>query len=531
MRCTTALSRHALLCAVVCAVLWPGESHAQRFRVCAFGFNNSEDLHVVRSHLPPDQFDFIDFSGELLAAENAHVARLAASAAGPQTREGGALTWVQSLCQTDLQCDVVFYSGEFAGGFFGRYGSDLRLEEMEELACQTRCDGLFHHAQEVFLLGCNTLATKDRDHRTPQEYREVLLSHGFDEAAAERIVELRYGPLGPSFRESIRRIFMAVPRIYGFTSVAPSAAREAPRLAQYFKAKGDYAQYLARAGGNAGRNQELLAAFRGTGLDQAAGMTAVDPQANNRDLICGLYDDTRAIALRLRTVRDLLARPDSLSFLPSIEVFFRRHPPERFDVDARRGFADIQTNRAARDKVTGLLHHLDASLLQLELAEFARQLAWITRDEFRGVAVGAARHLLMQPPTSDVVDRLCDITTRDHLGDAIWSDDLPEGVFHDAEGIRLVACLAPADERVSPRLVEALDNPDVWARRWAAYALAQRLPLDTASLNRLASHLHDPSTDVRDRLQWILQTQRYLPGTARNDLCPSAQQFATQMQR
>ena len=36
-----------------------------------------------------------------------------------------------------------------------------------------------------------------------------------------RLVDLRYGPLGPSFRESLRRSFMGVPRIYGFSSVAP----------------------------------------------------------------------------------------------------------------------------------------------------------------------------------------------------------------------------------------------------------------------------------------------------------------------
>ncbi len=507
--------RHILLCGLLWAFVCAPASYAQPFRVCAFGFNSSEELRVIRAHLPADTFDFIDFSGELLAAENAHVARLAATAAGPQTRENGALTWVRSLCHTALSCDLVFYSGEFADGFFGHYGSDLRLEEMEELACQSDCDGLFHHAQEVFLLGCNTLATKDPDRRSPQEYREVLLSHGFDEAAAERIVELRYGPLGPSFRQSVRRIFMGVPRIYGFTAVAPAATHTAPRLAQYFKTTGDYGRYLKRVGRSTGRNQALLRAFHGTGLDQATGMTAAEPQAADRNLICAVYDDARPLSARLRTIRDLLARPDSLTFLPSIEAFFRHHPPERLDGAEARIVAEIQNDRAAREKVTTLLHHLDASLLQLELAQFARQLSWMTRDDFRRMAAEGARHLLAQPPTSDVVDRLCEIAAREPLGSLIASDDLPARIFEDAEGIRLLACLALADERVSPRLAAALDNPDVWARRWAAYALAQRLPLDGLTLSALSRHLDDSCADVRDRLRWILQAERALPNTAR----------------
>jgi hypothetical protein len=77
----------------------------------------------------------------------------------------------------------------------------------------------------------------------------VLLDHGFDRPSAERVVELRYGPLGPSFRESFRRIFTGVPRIYGFSSVAPRGEWTASRLREYFQSKGDYSRYLKRASG------------------------------------------------------------------------------------------------------------------------------------------------------------------------------------------------------------------------------------------------------------------------------------------
>src|SRR6267143_1742882 len=128
-----------------------------------------------------------------------------------------------------LSCTVL------AGRFFGKRGFSLSLQEMEEASCQARCQGLFHHPQEVFLLACNTLATKDQDSRTPGEYLQVLLDHGFDRATAEEVVELRYGPLGPSFREALRRSFAGVPRLYGFSSVAPRGERTAPLLAGYLR--------------------------------------------------------------------------------------------------------------------------------------------------------------------------------------------------------------------------------------------------------------------------------------------------------
>src|SRR5204863_483635 len=82
----------------------------------------------------------------------------------------------------------------------------------------------------VFLLACNTLATKDQDKRTPADYLAVLRNHGFEEADAERVVAIRYGPLGQTFRETTRRIFADVPRLYGFSTVAARGERTAVQL-------------------------------------------------------------------------------------------------------------------------------------------------------------------------------------------------------------------------------------------------------------------------------------------------------------
>jgi hypothetical protein len=505
-----ALSRRFLTGAILLALTWTAAGQAQPVRVCAFGFNSPEELVALRSSLPPTEFDFVDFSADLLVAQNARSARLTAAVAAGQTVEDAPAPWLLHLCRPDLQCDISIYSGEFAGRFFGRYGSSLSIQEMEEASCQGRCQGLFHRSQEVFLLACNTLATKDRDSRTPQEYLQVLLDHGFDRAEAENVVELRYGPLGPSFRESFRRIFMGVPRIYGFSSVAPRGEWTAARLREYFRSQHDYGRYLARASGDTKPNKKLLAAFRDTSLVQMSGMTSSEPRAAERDLVCSVYDDTRPVAQRLRTIQQLLTRSDFLSFLPTIEVFVNRHPPQQWVGEEREIFAEIQRQEPAREEVIRIVHGLEASALKMELARLARQLGWMTSDQFRRLAVDGARQLLLQPLSSDVVDIMCEITKLQFIGGEFASEDLPETLFHEAQGLRLVACLSPIDERVSARLVAGLDSNDVWARRWAAYALSSRLPLEDAILKRVASHLDDASTDVRDRLQQLFKAQRPL---------------------
>src|SRR5512135_2548283 len=122
----------ALLVALTCAA----EGHAEQFRVCAFGFNSYEELAAVRSHLPPEDFDFVDFSAHLLGAQKAQSGGLIASAIPVQTGGDGIPPWLLNLCRPDLRCDIIVYSGEFAGRFFGRYESSSGLQELEEASCQ-----------------------------------------------------------------------------------------------------------------------------------------------------------------------------------------------------------------------------------------------------------------------------------------------------------------------------------------------------------------------------------------------------------
>ena len=127
-------------------------------KACVVALNEPHELETFRAHLDPMRFEIVDLRAVAAAA---HPSSLGAP-------DGAGGSWLMDACTPDTTCDLVVYSAEFAGRFFGKQGASLSLEEMEEASCQARCAGLFQRPQEVFLLACNTLATKDQDMRTPE---------------------------------------------------------------------------------------------------------------------------------------------------------------------------------------------------------------------------------------------------------------------------------------------------------------------------------------------------------------------------
>ena len=485
------------------AFAWPAlaADPPRRLKACVISLNEPQELEAFRTYLDPRQFELVDI-------------RAAVSAARPPGSPGSApapASWLLDACRPETTCDLMIYSAEFAGGFFGKDGASLSLQEMEEASCQARCAGLFRRPLEVFLLACNTLATKDEDSRTPEDYLRVLLDHGFDRPAAERVVEVRYGPLGQSFRESLRRIFAGVPRIYGFSSVAPRGEYTAPMLARYLRAQPDYAGALLRRAGDTRPNTALFDAFKGTSFTQTIGLTAIEAGAVDRDGVCALYDETRPVVGRLAIARNFLSRPDALTFVPTLEVFVSRHPPESLSPPERPVYSEIQRLAAPRNTVLHLVRSLNVSALKLELAHFAVLVDWLGQAEFHTLAVDGARQLLQQifyrPLTAEAVDIMCEITKRESLHADFSADDIPTLLYLVADGFRLLACLAPSDPRLPSRMLRGLESADPAIRTWAAYAIAQLLPLDQAVLEQLVSYLDDPLPEIEARMRWVFQAQ------------------------
>ena len=168
---------------------------------------------------------------------------------------------------------------------------------------------------------------------------------------------------------------------------------------------------------------------------------------------------------------------------------------------------EIQLLDAPRRQMIDLMYSLNVSALKMQIAHLALQLAWITPDEFRRLAVEGAKQLLAEPLSSEVVDTACELIKYVPAGAGLRSEEIPEPLFWHSEGFRLLDCLSPADVRLSTRMLAGLDRIDESTRRWAAYALSHRLPLDDSALKTLARRLTDPSADVRDRVQGIFEAQ------------------------
>jgi hypothetical protein len=524
-RALAACRSRIILPAALLLAVSAGQAGADPLKACIFSFHGAEEIAVFQSRLPAGDFEILDLRSQM--RRDAGGIGTAADVASGATSEHG---WLQEICRNDLECDITVFSAEFAGKFFGRLGRSLSLQEMEEASCQARCDGLFHTPREVFLLACNTLATKDFDMRGPAVYLQVLLDHGFDRASAERVVATRYGPLGPAFREAVRRIFMGVPRIYGFTSVAPLGEYSGPMLERYFDSVGNYRSHLERMQQDGPPNRAIAAAFAGTSLVETSGLVPSEPAAADRDQICALYDERRSVAHRLEIVANLMDRSDLLAFVPTVQTFINRHAFDAMGGEERRLFEEIQDNAGARERILALVYQLDVSALRLELGIFAVHLGWMPREEFRALVIDTVRHLLRRQLTSDMVDVMCEVPKYEVVGDQFDSEDLPEPLFRDAEGIRLISCLMPRGDKVSERLAGGLDAENLELRAWTAHALSRRLPLPDPVLLTVAAHLHDPSAEVSERLRWIFEAQRPLSSQVRSALAAQAPELAAALQ-
>jgi len=177
--------------------------------------------------------------------------------------------------------------------------------------------------------------------------------------------------------------------------------------------------------------------------------------------------------------------------------------------------AEIRALDGARDAVMGLVERLNVSALKLELAHFASLVGWLHPRELHALALDAATKLMHETLTPEVVDIMCEITKHASLRKDFTARQIPDEAYGDAQGLRLIACLAPKDPKVAARVVASMTTPDVPRRQWAAHALTRLQPRDEDLLERLVPYLHDPSPEVATRVSWVLQSSGSQPRSVR----------------
>ncbi len=307
--------------------------------ICTITLNSSDEKEVFKKNLKGFQFK------ELVPDQKDE----------PKDASSDSRAWFQKSCEAleaeKVKCDALVISGHFGGTFFGASGKTLSLEELEDASCNHRCDGVLKNPKAVYLFGCNTLAGKDQDHRTPEEYRRVLIGDGIPAQQAEQIVEERYGSTGSTNRDRMVRVFGKMPRIYGFSSVGPSGEKVKDMLSKFFEQEPDYSVYLKKA------ETERLAKDKAPLLEKfekfnnhlkdpfqnclnytfvTCANGVCEQKEDVTEQLCSVRNEKIPLSNRLATLDGLLRRKDALAFVPTAASVLAKIDPSKLSGAKRK---------------------------------------------------------------------------------------------------------------------------------------------------------------------------------------------------
>src|SRR4030095_8906204 len=232
--------------------------------------------------------------------------------------ERGRSDWLASACRQGIHCDVLVVSGHFDGNtefYSDQTGASefLPVAEMERASCSDSCPGLFSQLKEVYLFGCNTL-NAEAVKSMSSEVGRSLVRAGHSQANAQRRARTLDERHGESSRDRMRRIFMNVPVIYGFSSVAPLGPTAATLLGRYLQPAS-----IAEVG-NGRASQRLLGHFATESMIAIAVLSESDPRAAYRRESCQFVDDRPSPAEKLVFIHVLLRRD-----MAEVHMFLERN--------------------------------------------------------------------------------------------------------------------------------------------------------------------------------------------------------------
>lgn len=418
-----------------------------KYTVCTATINSSDEREVFKARLNPRDFDFVELTDYK-----------------DPSGENSETTWFTKACDAGVKCDVLVVSGHFGGSFFGQTKLTLGLKELEQRSCDNRCDGVIGHLKETYLMGCNTLASKVKDARTPEQYLAVLVHDGIARADAERVVAARYGPFGSSFADRMERAFEGTPIIYGFSSVGPSGANVKKSLGAFLERLGDYKTHLDKMD---------VASARATWLDvmkpynraTGAGLLKSNPAYVIKKNSCELGDDKRPIDQRVALAERLLDE-NHLLYLPVVSSFFTAAVKpngyvaggymtemERQTLSRLRNRSDLaEVFRSARES-DGTTPSLKVDLLKTE-----RNIGWLSAWEY-GTRMRALFGKYTAAPDQEGADFICSQISEDPLSKKFVSlADLNGYAFSGVAQYHVAGCVDIKDASITRRALDAYES-------------------------------------------------------------------------
>jgi HEAT repeat protein len=395
------------------------------------------------------------------------------------TKMGDSHDWFQNSCESKIKCDVLSISGHFGGSFFGSSGLSISSDDLESATCSQTCEGILSNPIEVYLWGCNTLAGKKKDNRTPEEYRQVLIDDGYTYEEAERIATLRYSPIGTSFRDQMQRTFRGVPHLYGFKSVGPAGNSVKRMLENYLDKKKDFAGYLAAERSKQlvqyldqlnGKledplnqfkgNQEIYEALKTTYFTQVVSQTPkcggdlLSELGDAERINCSLRNSQLSNVERLEVTNDAFSGDDPLKFIPGINDFIAKLDFKQLSAEEKKLLEKIKKNKTAKINIIdslGLLKPLP--LTYLKVVSLSGKLGWLNGIELRDRYRESILPMLRAPFTNENKDLVCSMQID---SDILSFDDVDPEIFNDYYGLEMIGCLKPKDKRIESKIFELL---------------------------------------------------------------------------
>jgi HEAT repeat protein len=415
-----------------------------RKTLCTATLNSSTEKQAFEEFLTPLGFDLVELTEQTLGEVKK----------GEEENSKKKDEWFEASCKKKIQCDILVVSGHFGGFFFGESRKTLSVEKLEENSCNRDCSGILKRPKEVFLFGCNTLAGKGKDRRTPEQYLQVLLQDGFTRAQAEATVGFRYSPIGNTFSDRMRRIFSNTPRIYGFSSIGPAGKSVNSMLRSYLSSSTEYYKTWDI---NSELNQNFLSKLKITTVTQATGDTNVSP-------ICYLQSRRTSQLDKLKWIKTELDAGNYLKSLHSIKfalskINARDWVPNR---EEKETLSDITNNQEAKDITLRMLQQPMGYLLssQVDMIQIASDLNWMTTEQSEATLMRLAWGGLDKEFTNEQMDGICSLGRKIKV-----PFHIPEARYKDFYFIMALQCTLPPGHEVLSKIIETLKSQDNEFRR------------------------------------------------------------------